>query len=54
VHAFLEVWSAAGPSTLPLPDDAEVSRLHAVLEVVGPSWVVRDLSSRNGPGSTAT
>lgn len=65
MHAFLEVWTTAGASTLPLPgdrltigrhasndlalpEDAEVSRLHAVLEVVGPSWVVRDLSSRNG------
>ncbi len=31
-----------------IPDDTEVSRVHAVLEVAGPSWVVRDLSSRNG------
>lgn len=35
-------------SDLPLPDDAEVSRVHAVLEQVGPTWVVRDLGSRNG------
>jgi len=28
--------------------DSEVSRVHAALEIVGPSWVVRDLSSRNG------
>jgi DNA-binding CsgD family transcriptional regulator len=33
---------------LVLADDAEVSRVHAVLEPVGPSWVIRDLSSRNG------
>lgn len=33
---------------LVLGDDAEVSRVHAVLEVVGPAWVLRDLSSRNG------
>lgn len=31
-----------------LDDDAGVSRVHAVLEDVGPTWVVRDLSSRNG------
>lgn len=31
-----------------LADDAAVSRVHAVLELVGPTWVVRDLSSRNG------
>ena len=33
---------------LALPDDTAVSRVHAVLELVGPTWVVRDLSSRNG------
>jgi DNA-binding NarL/FixJ family response regulator len=33
---------------LVLAQDDEVSRVHAVLEQVGPSWVVRDLSSRNG------
>ena len=33
---------------LVLAADGEVSRVHAVLERVGPSWVVRDLSSRNG------
>lgn len=33
---------------LALADDAEVSRVHAVLERVGPAWVLRDLSSRNG------
>jgi FHA domain len=31
-----------------LADDSAVSRVHAVLELVGPTWVVRDLSSRNG------
>jgi DNA-binding CsgD family transcriptional regulator len=31
-----------------LADDHAVSRVHAVLEQIGPSWVVRDLSSRNG------
>jgi pSer/pThr/pTyr-binding forkhead associated (FHA) protein len=31
-----------------LDGDAEVSRVHAVLELVGPTWVVRDLASRNG------
>ena len=33
---------------LALADDSEVSRVHAVLEPVGPAWVVRDMSSRNG------
>ena len=28
--------------------DPTVSRLHALIERVGPSWCVRDLSSRNG------
>jgi predicted component of type VI protein secretion system len=31
-----------------LDADEEVSRVHAVLEKVGPAWVLRDLSSRNG------
>lgn len=31
-----------------LEDDEELSRLHAVLERLGPSWVVRDLNSSNG------
>lgn len=31
-----------------LDGDAEVSRVHAALEQVGPSWAVRDLGSRNG------
>ena len=31
-----------------VPDDGQMSRLHAVLERVGDSWIVRDLSSRNG------
>ena len=31
-----------------LDGDAEVSRVHAVVELVGPSWTVRDLGSRNG------
>lgn len=29
-------------------DDVELSRVHAVLELLGPSWVVRDLNSSNG------
>lgn len=33
---------------LVLEGDAEISRVHAVLEHVGPAWVLRDLSSRNG------
>jgi hypothetical protein len=28
--------------------DPTVSRLHALLELIGPGWCVRDLSSRNG------
>jgi pSer/pThr/pTyr-binding forkhead associated (FHA) protein len=31
-----------------LAGDENVSRLHAVLERVGPGWCVRDLGSRNG------
>lgn len=31
-----------------LDSDAEVSRVHAVVELLGPSWAVRDLGSRNG------
>jgi len=31
-----------------LPDDAEVSRLHAVVEKVATGWSIRDLGSRNG------
>jgi predicted component of type VI protein secretion system len=38
----------SGENDLALDADTEVSRVHAVLEQVGPSWVVRDLSSRNG------
>ncbi|HYA00259.1 MAG TPA: FHA domain-containing protein [Candidatus Binatia bacterium] len=46
----------AGPLTigrgvdtaLRLADDAEVSRLHAVVERVASGWSVRDLGSRNG------
>lgn len=33
---------------LVLAHDTEVSRLHALFEFVGPAWVVRDQSSRNG------
>jgi ATP/maltotriose-dependent transcriptional regulator MalT len=33
---------------VPLPDDTEVSRMHAVLERLPAGWCVRDLSSRNG------
>lgn len=35
-------------NNLVLLGDEEVSRLHAALEQVGPAWVLRDLSSRNG------
>lgn len=31
-----------------LDGDSEVSRVHAALEPLGPSWLVRDLGSRNG------
>src|SRR6516165_8297065 len=31
-----------------VPDDDAVSRLHLVLERIGPAWCVRDLGSRNG------
>jgi pSer/pThr/pTyr-binding forkhead associated (FHA) protein len=31
-----------------LPDDTEVSRLHATLERLPAGWCIRDLSSRNG------
>lgn len=31
-----------------LADDGQVSRVHAVLEQLGGSWSVRDVSSRNG------
>lgn len=31
-----------------LPDDGQVSRVHAVLERLGGAWSVRDVSSRNG------
>ena len=31
-----------------LADDGQVSRVHAVLEHLGSSWSVRDVSSRNG------
>jgi pSer/pThr/pTyr-binding forkhead associated (FHA) protein len=64
VRAHLEVYLAGGRAVRALDgarftigrhtsndlsvDDAEVSRLHATLELLGPSWVVRDLSSRNG------
>jgi pSer/pThr/pTyr-binding forkhead associated (FHA) protein len=38
-----------GPNTvLRLPDDTDVSRLHAVIENVASGWSVRDLGSRNG------
>jgi DNA-binding NarL/FixJ family response regulator len=33
---------------LRLRDDAEVSRLHAVIEKVASGWCIRDLGSRNG------
>ena len=35
-------------SDVSLPDDEEVSRLHASIERLGGGWTVRDLSSRNG------
>lgn len=41
------VGRAAGNGVV-LAGDENVSRLHAVLERVGPGWCVRDLGSRNG------
>lgn len=61
---YLEVWGRDGPrlvalegavmtlgrssgSALTLEDD-QASRLHAVIERLGPDWCIRDLASRNG------
>ncbi len=38
----------ASSSDVVLEADPEVSRLHAVLELIGEHWCVRDLGSRNG------
>lgn len=62
--AYLEIWGASGPELIPLSSDRatvgkdssndvvltdkSVSRLHAVIERLGPAWCVRDLGSRNG------
>jgi pSer/pThr/pTyr-binding forkhead associated (FHA) protein len=35
-------------TVLRLPEDPEVSRLHAVIEMVASGWSIRDLGSRNG------
>lgn len=35
-------------TVLRVPDDAEVSRLHALIERVASGWSIRDLGSRNG------
>jgi pSer/pThr/pTyr-binding forkhead associated (FHA) protein len=64
VEPYLEVWKRSGREvqslgdrpvtigrghdTLIRLDDAEVSRLHAVIEKVSSGWSVRDLGSRNG------
>ena len=37
-----------GSNQIAIGWDASVSRLHALLERLGPGWCVRDLSSRNG------
>jgi pSer/pThr/pTyr-binding forkhead associated (FHA) protein len=49
--ALAEDRAAIGQSPLndiPLPFDATVSRVHAVLERLPSGWCVRDLNSRNG------
>ena len=33
---------------LPIPDDPAVSRVHALLEHVGPAWCITDVGSTNG------
>ena len=33
---------------LPIDDDSTVSRVHAVLEHVGPAWCITDVGSKNG------
>ncbi len=64
MEPYLEVWKRSGREvqslgdrpvtigrghdTLIRLDDAEVSRLHAVIEKVSSGWSVRDLGSRNG------
>ncbi len=64
MEPYLEVWKRSGREVQPLGDrpvtvgrgqdtvlrldDAEVSRLHAVIEKVSSGWSVRDLGSRNG------
>lgn len=64
MEPYLEVWKRSGrevqllgerpvtigrgQDTVVRLDDAEVSRLHAVIEKVSSGWSVRDLGSRNG------
>src|SRR5688500_11889992 len=64
MDSYVEVWSAAGVERAVLAgerltlgrsrrnditiDDAQASRLHAVIELLGGAWCVRDVSSRNG------
>jgi predicted component of type VI protein secretion system len=64
VGFFLEIWTEAGLEPIPLDGvrftvgrsdgndvrliDEKASRSHAVLELVGKSWCIRDLSSSNG------
>ena len=46
-EASLRIGSDAESVDLALADPA-VSRVHAILEQVGTTWLVRDLGSRNG------
>ena len=46
-EASLTIGSDADSADLALADPA-VSRVHAILEQVGTTWLVRDLGSRNG------
>ncbi|HVV35821.1 MAG TPA: FHA domain-containing protein [Acidimicrobiales bacterium] len=61
---YIEAWQPSGPERASLDGerlsigkspandlvvrDATASRLHAVIERLGPGWVIRDLGSRNG------
>lgn len=46
--AGIRVLVGAAPSNDVVLDDPAVSRLHAVLERLGPAWTIRDVGSRNG------
>jgi hypothetical protein len=39
---------SAGDNHIVLQDDPLISRHHAALELVGPTWIIRDLGSTNG------